>query len=45
MVCAAAFLLLLICNLFRNRLAPTTLRAAADLCLLTPALLFPLMHL
>ncbi len=43
LVCAAAFLLLLMCNACRNRLAPTTLRAAADLCLLTPVLLLPLL--
>ncbi len=44
LACAAAFLLLLICNACRNRLTPTTLRAAADLSLLTPVLLLPLLH-
>lgn len=37
--CALAALLLLLLHGNRHRLAPTTLRAAADLCLLTPLLL------
>jgi hypothetical protein len=41
MAAASAGLLALL-DLFRNRLQPVTLRAAADLILLTPALLMPL---
>jgi len=39
----AAALLLLLDNA-RHRLTPTTLRAAADLCLLTPIILIPFLH-
>lgn len=37
--CTLASILLLLLHRHRHRLAPTTLRAAADLCLLTPLLL------
>jgi hypothetical protein len=45
-VALSALLLLLVDRLHRgrNRLAPTTLRAAADLCLLTPLLFLPFLQ-
>jgi hypothetical protein len=44
-IALAALLLLLLDHLHRShRLAPTPLRACADLCLLTPLLLLPLLH-
>ena len=39
--CSATAALLLLLHRNRHRLAPTTLRAAADLCLLTPLLVMP----
>lgn len=44
LACALAAALLLALHGQRGRMAPTTLRAAADLCLLTPVLLLPLLH-
>ena len=44
LACAIAFLLLLICHCRRHRFARTTLRSVADLCLLTPILIIPLLH-
>jgi len=41
---ATAALLLLLLDHFRTRFAPTSLRAAADLCLLTPILLLPFLR-
>ncbi len=41
LACAASIGLLLLLHRERNNLGPVTLRAAADLCLLTPALLLP----
>ncbi len=44
-IALSALLLLLLDHIHRtHRLAPTPLRAAADLCLLTPLLLLPLLH-
>lgn len=43
--CAASAGLLLLLHRRRNEIAPLTLRAAADLCLLTPALLLPFVRL
>ena len=42
--CALAACFLLSLHHSRQRFSPTTLRAAADLCLLTPALLVPLLR-
>ena len=39
--CALSICLLVLLHRRRRRVSPTTLRAAADLCLLTPALLLP----
>jgi len=42
--CAIAALLLLVLHRNRRRLAPTNLRAAADLALFTPLLLLPFLR-
>jgi hypothetical protein len=44
LACALAAALLLAVHGCRGRMAPATLRAAADLCLLTPILVLPLLH-